>query len=83
MKEARNIVASLGLKISSLRPVTQDCHLPNRMRIYQQQIKRNNFSPMNQRHQNQIPMRQYYTPSAKTTGVLSILAVREEQRSLV
>jgi hypothetical protein len=50
MKEAKSVVASLGLKISSLQPVSQDCFLPQRgpypIRHYPQQIKRNNFIQM-------------------------------------
>ena len=43
MKEARSVVESLGLKVSSLRGVSQDCHLPGRLRLYQQALKRKNF----------------------------------------
>ncbi|KZS04797.1 Apolipoprotein d [Daphnia magna] len=51
MKEARSVVASLGLKMSSLRPVTQDCYLPHRglhpVRPHPQHTtNRNNFIQM-------------------------------------
>ncbi|KAI9553567.1 hypothetical protein GHT06_021485 [Daphnia sinensis] len=51
MKEARSVVASLGLKMSSLRPVTQDCYLPHRglhpvRPPLQHTINRNNFIQM-------------------------------------
>ena len=51
MKEAKSVVASLGLKMSSLRPVTQDCFLPHRGPYpirphHTQQIQRNNFIQM-------------------------------------
>ena len=43
MKEARSVVESLGLRVSSLRGVQQDCHIPGRLRLYQQALKRKHF----------------------------------------
>ena len=44
VEEAHNVVTELGLKVSNLMPVLQDCYLPLRYRLYLQH-RRNFVNP--------------------------------------